>query len=35
MNSKIRSPKYVIELARKMRVNLTVPEKSFMGKIKN
>ena len=34
MNSKVRSPKYVIELARKMRVNLTIPEKILWEKIK-
>jgi len=34
MNSKVRSPKYVIELAKKMRVNLTIPEKILWEKFK-
>jgi very-short-patch-repair endonuclease len=34
MNSKTRSPKYVIELAREMRVNLTIPEKILWEKLK-
>jgi very-short-patch-repair endonuclease len=34
MNSKVRSPKYVIELARKMRVKLTIPENVLWEKLK-
>jgi very-short-patch-repair endonuclease len=34
MNSKVRSPKYVIELAREMRVNLTTPEKILWEELK-
>ena len=34
MNSKIRSPKYVIEFARQMRVNLTISEKILWEKLK-
>jgi very-short-patch-repair endonuclease len=35
MNSKVRSPKYIIKLAREMRVNLTIPEKVLWEKLKN
>lgn len=34
MNSKIRSPKYVIELARQLRVNLTVTEKLLWAELR-
>jgi very-short-patch-repair endonuclease len=34
MNKKIRSPKYVIELARKMRINLTAAEEILWNELK-
>ncbi len=34
MSSKIRSPKYIIELARKMRMNLTIPEEILWNELK-
>jgi very-short-patch-repair endonuclease len=34
MNKKIRSPKYVIELARKMRINLTPVEEILWNELK-
>jgi len=34
MSLKIRSPEYIIELARKMRINLTIPEEILWEELK-